>query len=88
MESCLAHGYNISRIRPLSRNLDRFRILYGIDPQADEFHLLAVAVKTAHEPLIATLPDRFLYNYEPEHPASRRAKVEYDRLGIPILPRR
>jgi hypothetical protein len=77
-------GYNVYRIRPLTKRLSRYRILYAYDNKDEELHFLAVVVKKP-ENLPAGVDPIDFYNYEPNHPISIRVRSEYDNSGFPSL---
>lgn len=74
-------GYNVYRLRPLSKRLSKYRILYAYNAPMHEFHFLAVVVKRLEPSPIGSDPDYF-YNYEPNHPISVRIRTEYDDSGF------
>lgn len=74
-------GYNIYRIRPLTRKLSKYRILYAYNTQANEFHFLAVVVKQIASIAVDAEPGDF-YNYEFNHSISIRIRSEYDDSGF------
>lgn len=63
-------GFNLYRIRPLVKRINKYRIIYAYNGQKDEIYLLAIVKKGE-------------YNYEPDDPVSQRVFGEYDRIGIP-----
>lgn len=69
-------GYFVYRIRPFFGKLGRYRILYVYDGQDEAIHYLSV-VKKKDEVTGEG------YNYEAEHPISRRIFDEYDGSGFP-----
>lgn len=77
-------GYNIYRIRPLSRRLRKYRILFAYDKQHDDFYVLAIAMKRPAALSPENLPDDF-YNYEHNHPITKRICRECDILKIPRI---
>ena len=79
-------GFNLYRIRPLSRRLRKYRILYAYNGQSDEIYLLAVVVKIP-DPLPANPIDGGYeyYDYKPNHRITKRVLSEYDQLGLPKL---
>lgn len=77
-------GFNLYRLRPLSRRLKKYRILYAYNGQLDEVYLLAVVVKKTN-PATGILPDGEYYDYEIEHRITRRVLGEYDSLGLPKI---
>ena len=79
-------GFNLYRIRPLSRRLKKYRILYAYNGQVDEIYLLAVVVKKPNP-----LPENAInegceyYDYEQNHRITKRVLCEYDQLGLPKI---
>ncbi len=71
------HGYNVSRIQPLAGRLRKYRVLYAYEKRHNELHFLAVVLKkpTAAPPD----SDPRHYNYELNHPISKRVRDEYDK---------
>ena len=79
-------GFNLYRIRPLSRKLKKYRILYAYNGQSDEIYLLAIVVKPP-DPLPANpiIGGYEYYDYEQNHRITKRVLSEYDQLGLPKL---
>ena len=77
-------GYNLYRLRPLSKKLKKYRILYAYNGRSDEVYLLAVVIKKmntkAGEPTPAG--DEY-YDYERTHRVTLRVLREYDQLALP-----
>ncbi|EEO27156.2 type II toxin-antitoxin system RelE family toxin [Oxalobacter paraformigenes] len=63
-------GFNLYRIRPLAKRINKYRIIYAYNGQRDEIYLLAIVKKEE-------------YNYEPDDPISQRIFDEYDELELP-----
>lgn len=74
-------GYNIYRIRPLGKRLSKYRILYAYDAPYNELHFLAIVLKR-QEQTTPNDPLTFFYNYEYEHPISKRIRDEYDNSNF------
>lgn len=77
-------GYNIYRIRPLTRRLSKYRILYAYDAQHDDFYVLAIVMKRPAVLPPESLPNDF-YNYENLHPITLRICDEYGTLKLPRI---
>lgn len=75
-------GFNIYRIRPLSRRLKKYRILYAYNGQMDEVYLLAVVLKIPN-PMPQNISHGEYYDYEREHRITLRVLDEYSRFGLP-----
>ena len=63
-------GFNLYRIRPLAKRINKYRIIYAYNGLRDEIYLLAIVKKEE-------------YNYEPNNSISQRIFDEYDELDIP-----
>ena len=77
-------GKNVYRLRPLTRRLKKYRILYAYNGRVDEIYLLAVVVKKP-ESAPSNLSDEGCkyYDYETEHVITKRVFYEYAQLGLP-----
>lgn len=71
------HGYNVSRIQPLAGRLRKYRVLYAYEKRRNELHFLAVVLKKPTAAPPDSDPRR--YNYELNHPISKRVRDEYDK---------
>ena len=63
-------GFNLYRIRPLAKRINKYRIIYAYNGRRDEIYLLATVKKEE-------------YNYEPDSPISQRIFDEYEELELP-----
>jgi hypothetical protein len=77
VECFLDAGYNVSRMRPLQGRLRKYRILYAYEKDRNELHLLAVVLKRPDPAPQISNPRH--YDYEPNHPISKRIRNEYDQ---------
>lgn len=84
IECFLRRGYNISRLRPLRGRLSQYRVIYAFNHQTDEITLLAVTRKKP-DPMPTGATNDDYYNYQQEHPVTRRVEREYELLRIPVL---
>ena len=76
-------GYNVYRLRPTTSLLKKYRIIYALNAQDNEIHYLAIAVKRPDR--ITNATDPYYYDYEPDHPISKRIFNEYDASGLPKI---
>jgi hypothetical protein len=77
-------GYNLYRLRPLSKRLKKYRIIYAYNGQIDEVYLLAVVVKKPDPEAESPMDGGYeYYDYEPTHRITQRVLNEYDKLGLP-----
>lgn len=74
-------GLNCYRIRPLSRRLKQYRIIFALDVDRDDFYLLAI-VRKRPDPFPANADPKKFYNYEPSHQISIRISEEYESLRL------
>lgn len=75
-------GFNCYRIRPLSKRLKKYRILYAYNGHIDEVYLLAIVFK---KPDTCSILNGEYYDYEPNHRITQRMLNEYCELGLPKL---
>lgn len=75
-------GYNLYRLRPLTRRLWEYRILYAYDSEYEDIYILAVVIKRP-EHLPAQSSERDFYNYEHDHPITQRIRNDYERYNFP-----
>ncbi|MEZ0316569.1 MAG: hypothetical protein ACAH10_06715 [Methylophilaceae bacterium] len=80
IEFLLRAGYNLARISPKGGILGRYRIIYAIDNQHDDFYLLAIVEKNFTDTYTEAK-----YNYEPNHPITTRICAEYEHSRIPYV---
>lgn len=84
VQALQSRGFNCYRVRPLSRRLKKYRILFAFDGRSDEIHLLAVVRRDADLAVEHRNQGNY-YDYEHDHPISRRVCDEYERLRIPKI---
>jgi len=79
-------GYNLYRIRPLSKRLKQYRILYAYNGHVDEVYLLSIVVKKPETlPMNPPNTGYEYYDYETNHRITKRVIDEYAQLGLPKL---
>ncbi len=77
-------GFNVYRLRPLKGALRDYRLVYAYrsSPGREEFEMLAIGRKPStpppHSPTLT-----LLYDYEKDHPITKRICDEYERRGFP-----
>lgn len=74
--------YNVSRLKSFESNIAKYRYLYTPDFDALEFYFMAIA-----ERLNLRDPQPHQYDYEPDHPITRRVIDCYESQGFPKLSR-
>ena len=82
VDSLQAKGFNVSRLRPLSRRLKDFRVIYAFDAEYEDFYVLAIVRKLQ---AVLNIENKESFNYEPNHPITKRVCELYDAINIPRI---
>lgn len=76
--------YNLYRIRPEFSLANQYRVIYAYDSKTDEFFALAVVRKKPRGLSDGDHKENY-YDYENNHPITKRVCDEYEHLGIPKI---
>lgn len=77
-------GYNLYRLRPLSKRLGKYRFLYAYNGQVDEVYVLAVVIKKPNPETVSPTHGKYeYYDYERDHRITKRVLDEYAQLSLP-----
>lgn len=77
-------NYNLYRIRPEFSLASQYRVIYAYDSETEEFFALAVVRKKPEAVSTGDFQENY-YDYENNHPITKRVCDEYEHLGIPKI---